>query len=118
MASAGTRGSLRAELVLRGGEELVEAPGGRAHILSRALARLVRSPLSMKTRTTASATMAASSGLTMTPVSRAKSLWPVNAASMSRNQMPGSRRNRLLTSTAWKPMSLVSSSTGMTPAPS
>ena len=40
--------------------------------LSRALVRSVRSPWSMNTRTTASATCVASAGLTSTPVSRAK----------------------------------------------
>ena len=44
---------------------------------SRALSRLVRSPRSMNTRTMASATLVASAGLTMMPVSLAKSLWPV-----------------------------------------
>ena len=44
---------------------------------SRALSRLVRSPVSMNTRTMASATLVASAGLTMMPVSLAKSLWPV-----------------------------------------
>ena len=72
----------------------------------------------MKTRTIASATLVASSGFTTTPVSRAKSLWPVMPPSIRRNQTPGSTPKPSFTSTAWKPMSLVSSSTGMMPAPS
>ena len=49
-------------------------PQSSSRYLSRALARSVRSPCSMKTRTSASATFTASSGLTTAPVSRAKSL--------------------------------------------
>ena len=67
----------------------------------------------MNTRTMASATLVASAGFTITPVSRAKSWWPVMPPSARRNQTPGSTPKPSFTSTAWKPMSLVSSSTGM-----
>ena len=72
----------------------------------------------MNTRTTASATLVASSGLTITPVSPAKLKWPVKPPRQSLNQTPGARPKPSFTATAWKPISLVSSSTGMTPAPS
>ena len=85
---------------------------------SRALLRLVRSPWSVNTRTTASATLVASAGRTTTPVSRAKSLCPVMPPSIRRNQTPASTPKPSLTSTAWKPMSLVSSSAAMMPPPS
>ena len=55
----------------------------------RALLRLVRSPWSVNTRTMASATLVASAGFTITPVSRAKSLCPVMPPSARRNQTPG-----------------------------
>ncbi len=63
---------------------------------SRALSRLVRSPRSMNTRTMASATLVASAGLTMMPVSLAKSLCPVMPPIPSRNQMPGSTPKSVL----------------------
>ena len=85
---------------------------------NRAFSRLVRSPRSMKTRTMASDTLVASAGLTMMPVSVAKSLWPVMPPMPSLNQTPGSTSKPSLTSTAAKAMSLVSSSTAILPAPS
>ena len=45
-------------------------------------------------------------------------LWPVMPPTARRNQTPGSTPKPSFTSTAEKPMSLVSSSTGITPAPS
>ena len=64
--------------------------------LSRALLRSVRSPWSMKTRTIASATLVASAGRTTTPVSRAKSRWPVMPPSIRRNHTPGSTPEAVL----------------------
>ncbi len=86
--------------------------------LRRALSRLVRSPVSMNTRTMASATLVASSGRTMMPVSLAKSLCPVMPPTPRRNHTPGSTPKPSFTSTAVKAMSLVSSSTAILPAPS
>ena len=108
---------LAAELLLDEREHLVDAHASMTY-LSRALLRSVRSPWSMKTRTMASATLVASAGLTTTPVSCAKSLWPVMPPIIRRNHTPGSTPKPSFTSTAWKPMSLVSSSTGMMPPPS
>ena len=65
-------------------EELRDAPASSTYF-SRAFLRSVRSPCSMKTRTIAAATATHSSGSSSTPVSRAKSLWPV---------MPPSRRRK------------------------
>ena len=64
-------------------------PNFSSTYLSRALVRSVRSPWSMNTRTTASATSVASTGLTSTPVSPAKLRCPVNPPRQSRNQTPG-----------------------------
>ena len=66
-------------------------PMASSTYFSRALVRSVRSPCSMKTRTTASATLQASFGCTSTPVSRAKSWWPVMPPRQSLNQTPGSK---------------------------
>ncbi len=60
----------------------------------------------------------ASAGFTTTPVSRPKSLCPVMPPSNKRNQTPGASPKPSFTATAWKPISLVSSSTGMMPPPS
>ncbi len=51
---------------------------------SRALLRLVRSPLAMYTRRMESHTGVVSAGATITPVWRAKSLWPVMPPSARR----------------------------------
>ena len=66
-----------AELLLDQRRGTCRCPMPSSTYFSRALRRLVRSPRSMKTRTMASATLVASAGLTMMPVSLAKSLWPV-----------------------------------------
>ena len=93
-------------------------PQASSTYLRRAFLRSVRSPLSMNTRTTASATATASSGFTSTPVGRAKSWWPVMPPSPSLNHTPDSTGAPSPTATAVKAMSLVSSSTGMAPPPS
>ena len=73
----------------------------------------------MNTRTTASATLVASAGFTSTPVSPAKAVVAGEAAEAEPEPDAGLRaRSRRSPATAWKPMSLVSSSTGMMPAPS
>ena len=66
----------------------------------------------MKTRTIASATGVASSACRMTPVSRAKSLVAGDAAERETETDARLDAAPSITSTAWKPMSLVSSSVG------
>ena len=92
-ASAGTRTSLRPSLSSTSARYLSK-PKASSTYFSRALLRLVRSPWSMKTRTMASATSVASSGFTITPVSRAKSLWPVMPPSAGGTRRRARRRSR------------------------
>ena len=74
--------------------DICRSPMASSTYFIRALLRLVRSPWSMNTRTMASATLVASAGLTITPVSRAKSLWPVMPPSASGTRRPARRRSR------------------------
>src|SRR5262249_30041185 len=99
IASAGARTSLRpsfSSIALR----KLSMPHASITYLRRALARLVRSPWSMKTRTTASATFVASAGFTTTPVSCPNVWCPVMPPSSSWNQTPGSTPKPSFTSTA------------------
>ena len=107
-----------AELLLDRGRGTSRSPRNRARISAAPCCGSVRSPFSMKTRTIASATATQSFGAHTTPVSRAMSRWPVMPPSTTRIQTPGSTLAPSRTSTAWKPMSFVSSSTGTTPPPS
>ncbi len=93
-------------------------PQASSTYLRRAFARFVRSPWAMNTRTMASATAVQSSARQKAPVGRARSLWPEMPPMTIRHQTPASGPASSLCSTAWKPMSLVSSSVGMTPPPS
>ncbi len=104
-------------LLLDGGEELVEAPGVE-HVFQPRLARLVRSPCSMKTRTMASATAVASSGLQDDAGVAREILVAGDAAEREPNQMPGLDADALGHLHGLKAMSLVSSSAGTTPPPS
>ena len=75
-------------------------PSRSSTYFSLALVRSVRSPVSMNTRTTASATLVASFGSTSTPVSPAKLKWPVKPPRQSLNQTPGARPKPSFTATA------------------
>ena len=93
-------------------------PQASSTYFRRDLLRSVRLPFSMKTRTIASATAVHSPGAHTTPVSRARSRWPEMPPSTTRIHTPAGTAAPAPTSTAWKPMSFVSSSVGSVPAPS
>ena len=100
IASAAARIELAAEFLFDGGEKLLKAPGvehifqprlgavGAIAVLDEYAHHRVGRPWSRR------------SGFTITPVSRAKSLWPVMPPSIRRNQTPGSMPKPSFTSTA------------------
>ena len=90
---------LAAELFLDLGDEFLEAPGIE-HVFKPRLVAVGAVAVLDKDADDGVGDLRRFLGLTMTPVSRAKSLWPVMPPSVRRNQTPGSTPKPPCTSTA------------------